>query len=617
MTKKNTKSQPPRKNPNPSPVAAPSAAAWLRRHGPWLGLLVLALLAFLPALRAGFIWDDQTLTENGLVASPAGLWKIWFQPKLNPYEPHYWPLVYSSFWLEFRLWGLAPLGYHLTNILLHGLCAVLLWRVLKRLGLPGAWLAAAFFTLHPTHAESVVWVVERKDVLSGAFYLGAALAYLRFDATRRRGPYVLALLLFAAALLCKSIVVSLPVALALALWWRRGRLGWRDLAPLVPLALLATLVTLADLHQLHDPPVLDDNTVLSAAERLQLPGQALWFYLGKLAWPHPLALFYPKWAIAGAGRLLAWLPLGAAVAGLGVLWAARRRLGRGPFTAFLFFALTLGPTLGLVKFGLMELSWVANRFLYLAAIGPLALLAAALARFGRGRARLALPVALLAFWGALSWHQAALYKDLMTVTRHDLAIYPQSWFGHFLLGTALSREGQNEACAAEFAEARRLKPGGSYEISYRLARALDSLGRPREALEQFQEMVRLKPDDAPCRCDYGVYLSHQGRLAEAIEQFHEALRLRPQFSDAMANLGQALLQLDRIAEAEAQFRQALALTPDSVFLHYNLAGVLLRQNKPADAVTELREVLKLDPECEPARNLLGVVLSTPQLPGPK
>ena len=165
-------------------------------------------VAYLPAFSAGFLWDDRVFTEARAVREWSGLWTLWFRPSEIGNEAHYWPLVYSSFWLEHKLWGFDPAGYHAVNVLLHGANGVMLWRLARRLELPGAWLLAALFAVHPLHVESVAWVIERKDLLSGLFYLGAFGAWLRFAEQPRGGGrhYALALALFVLGLLCKSMV---------------------------------------------------------------------------------------------------------------------------------------------------------------------------------------------------------------------------------------------------------------------------------------------------------------------------------------------------------------------------------------------------------------------------
>ena len=230
----------PRAAAAPTGFARPGAAA--------AALVLLVAAAYAPAFLAGFVWDDRIFTESRAVRDWSGLWKIWFafSPRAIRNEGHYWPLVHTTFWIEHKLWGFAPAGYHAVNVLLHAANTVLLWRLAGRLEVPGAWAIAAVFAVHPLHVESVAWVIERKDLLSALFYLAAVSAWLRFSESGGRKHYLLALVLFVLGLLCKSIVVTLPAALLICHWWKRGRVGGADLLRLAPFFAVGIAVAAAD-----------------------------------------------------------------------------------------------------------------------------------------------------------------------------------------------------------------------------------------------------------------------------------------------------------------------------------------------------------------------------------
>ena len=290
------------------PAAPPTSP---RRFGPREALPLLALgllvaVSYYPAALAGFVWDDEVFTDAAPIRSLSGLYQIWFTPSAIPSEGHYWPLVYTTFWLEHKLWGFAPLGYHLVNIALHLANTLLLRRLLLRSRAPGAWWVAAVFAVHPLHVESVAWVIERKDLLAALFYLGAVLGWTRFVEAPGRGRYLAALALFAAGLLCKSIVVTLPAALLIWHWWQQGRVSSNYLRCLLPFFLAGLGIVLADwLYYSAREPVSFDY---SLAERAAIAAPALWFYAGKLVWPTGLAVIYPHWDLAGP---LAWGPAAA------------------------------------------------------------------------------------------------------------------------------------------------------------------------------------------------------------------------------------------------------------------------------------------------------------------
>ena len=210
-----------------------------------LGALVAA--SYLPALSGEFVWDDFLLTKLKAVSSWKGIWQLWFDPaaaylQRDAVEGHYWPLLYTTFWLEHKLWEFNPLGYHAVNLLLHFANTALLWRLLLRLRVPGAWFAAAVFAVHPLHTESVAWIISRKDLLSALLYLSAFFMWVRFVELPRIRPYVAALLLFAAALLCKSVAITLPAALLIWQWWKEGRVAAGYFLRVVPFFLVGLVV---------------------------------------------------------------------------------------------------------------------------------------------------------------------------------------------------------------------------------------------------------------------------------------------------------------------------------------------------------------------------------------
>ena len=385
-----------------------------------LALCLLAGISYLPAmLWGGFVWDDLIWYKSQAVLEWSGLSTIWSWPSSIEKERHYWPLTYTTFWLEHKIWGLEPAGYHIVNVMLHLINSLLLWRVLLRLAVPGAWVVAAVFAVHPLHVESVAWIIERKDVLSGLFYLTAVLVWLRFLEQPRPWRYGLALLLFVAGLLSKSVVVTLPVALLIVQWWKIGRITGKDLQRLAPFFLVALLITAGDLYSYDSGRI---NLDYSWPERVLIASRALWFYAGKLAWPTDLSVIYPLWNVSITDPW-AWLYLAAAMVLAATLWFTRHRIGRGPLAGALFFAVTLSPVLGFVNYGYMTYSFVADRFQYLAGIGVMAVIIGA-AMHGTSRFSGALRMGatgllmvLLALFGTTTWRQAGIYRENVTFLR--------------------------------------------------------------------------------------------------------------------------------------------------------------------------------------------------------
>jgi protein O-mannosyl-transferase len=538
-----------------------------------LALVLLAFVFYIPALGAGYVWDDGVLTANPLVEAPDGLLRFWLSPSQNTHETHYWPLVYTTFWLEYRLWGKDPFGYHLDNILLHAVCTLLLWRVLRRLQVPGAWFAAALFAVHPVHVESVAWICERKDVLSGALYLGAAWAYLEFDSSRRRLWYGLALALYVLSLLSKSITVTLPFALALVLWWKRGRLTvTQDLQPLVPFVLGGGLLTLFDLWLFYGSSTAGDLEI-TVLERLQIAGRALWFYPAKLFWPHPLVALYPRWTLDAASPWT-WLPHLAALVLLAVLWRLRARTeGRAVLAAVAFYVLTISPALNLLKHTFMVFAWVADRFQYLATAGLIALVAAGAARLARRPVTLA-GAAVLLVLGAITWRQAGTYKDYVTLFRHNTRVYPDSPQAHTQLSTALAQAGKMDEAIAELDTVIRLRPPKVH--TYVMGRAILSAqaGRTAEAAQSFEDALALEPEDAMVHQAFAGFLSDQGQTDRAIEHFRRALKSRPDDAATLNDLGVQLWKRGRRDEGISYMRRAVELRPEEPVFRANLQEAL-------------------------------------------
>ena len=600
------------------PVPATGAAnrgagACLRLRAPALAFLVIA--SYLPVFGAGFVWDDAILLETRVLRAWSGLWNIWFSPGDIPREAHYWPVVYTSFWLEHKLWGLAPLGYHTVNLLLHLVNVLLIWRLLERLAAPGAWVVAAVFAVHPLHVESVAWVIERKDVLSGLFYLTAALTWIGFVETPRRGRYLLALGLFTAGLLSKSIVVTLPAALLVWHWWRAGRVTRTDVTRLAPFFAVALVVTAFDLsfYTSREPLALDYSLV----DRALIAARALWFYAGKLLWPAELAVIYPLWDIDAADPL-AWTYVLAAVALAAVLWLARFRLGRGPFAGALFFAVTLSPVLGFVDYGYMQFSLVADRFQYLAGLGVLAVLLGAAAvgaeRLPAGaRAGAAgVLVAVLALLGTLTWRQAGIYRDGATFFSHVIARNPDARYAHLNLMAALADAGRYEEALAAGRVGLERRPDDADGHS-NLGRVLVLLECFDEAEAALRTALELESRHLNALQNLGELLRKQGRHEEAIETYRRALDVDGELVPGHAGLGMALFETGRYEDALAAIEEALAREPDAPFAgELSLfAGRAARElGRQGAAGAHLRRAATLDPDAtEPLLDLSGVLFA--------
>jgi tetratricopeptide (TPR) repeat protein len=501
-------------------------------------LLGAVLVAYSPALAGAFLWDDDAHVTRPELRSLSGLARIWYDLGATQ---QYYPLLHSAFWLEHRLWGNAVVGYHLVNAVLHAASSWLLFVILRRLQIPGAPLAAAAFALHPVHVESVAWIAEQKNTLSLVFYLGALLAYLLFDDERRRAPYLLASALFVLGLLTKTVVATLPGALLVILWWRRGRLeARRDLLPLFPwfgLGAAAGLTTVWIERRLLGAEGSD--FAFTIVERCALAGRVVWFYLGKLLWPADLTFVYPRWAIAAPGwpRLL---PFAGVLAVLAMLWVVRGR-SRAPLAVSLLFLGSLFPVLGFVNVYPFVFSFVADHFQYVPSLGIVSGVAASLAVLlsrldgPARRAGEAGCVALVATLGVLTWRQSHLYRDPRTLYETTLARNPGCYLCLNNLGTLSVEAGRVDDAVDEFGRALRVKPD-SAEAHSNLANLLLQKGSTSTAIEHYEAALRAAPNNVVARTNLGIALFVAGRTAEAEAQYEAALRIMPDYAPARRSL---------------------------------------------------------------------------------
>ncbi|MFZ5563675.1 MAG: tetratricopeptide repeat protein [Thermodesulfobacteriota bacterium] len=446
-------------------------------HKRFLALLLLAMVAvvYLPSTRNSFVWDDDYyITHNMTLSGVSGLRRIWLEPGATP---QYYPLVFTSFWLEYHLFGLNPAVFHTTNILLHAANALLAWLVLSRLRIPWAWVAAAIFAIHPVNVESVAWVSERKNVLSGFFVLLSLLflidALIPSGRETRTGkrllkpwlPGVAAFLFFVPALLSKSVTSMMPVVFLLLAWWKTPETWFRKALALAPFFIAGGA---AGLHTV----VMEKAHVgahgvewyFSMADRILIATRALWFYAGKLAFPVNMVFIYPRWEIDASAPLQYLFPL-ATLALLAWLWTARLRIGRGPLTGVAIFVVTLFPALGFINYYPMRYSFVADHFQYLAGIAMIALATAGghviLSAGGSHRNRKtawALCAGLLLLLGVRTFQEQAKYENFRTLWRDTLIKNPECWMAHNNLGTLLSKIGEYERATTHFQESLRIYP---------------------------------------------------------------------------------------------------------------------------------------------------------------
>jgi tetratricopeptide (TPR) repeat protein len=589
----------------------PEKAFPLLEIGLGASILCATLIAYWPALHGGLLWDDAGHVTRPSLRSLHGLWRIWFDLSATQ---QYYPLLHTAFWFEHRLWGDSVLGYHLMNVFLHAAAACLVVVIVRRLALPGAWLAGFLFALHPVCVEAVAWISEQKSTLSAVFYLASGLAYLCFDRSRRRSHYAAALGLFVLALLSKTVTATLPAALLLVFWFQRGRIDWkRDARPLLPWFALGVAGGLFTAW-VERSYIGAQGTPFARtpAERFLVAGRAIWFYLGKLVWPVDLIFSYPRWTV-DAGEWWQYLfPLGALAAAWGLWIVARKH--RGPLAGFLFFAGTVFPALGFFNVFPFVYSYVADHFQYLATLGIIVPAASGLAMAAkrlpaaRRRYASACGLGLAAVLGGLTWAQSGMYRDAEALYSATLARNPGAWMAHTNLGVGLAAiPGRLAEAIGHFQAALRIDPA-SAEAHHDLGLALLQVpGRTPEALTELYEALRLNPKFVEAHASLGLALSKvPGQLPNAIAEYRTALAIRPGYAAAHSGLGDALSGEGRFPEAVVEYQEALRLEPADSSAHTKLGGALREiPGRLPDAIAECQAGVRLDPNSPTAHSALA------------
>ena len=554
---------------------------------PWhWGLILFALVVavYLPVWGAGYIWDDdQVLTANPVIVGPGELADIWTTKAAD-----ICPLTLTTFWLEHAIWGLTPLPYHVVNVLFHAGAAVALWQVLRRLAVPGAWLGAALWALHPVQAESVAWITEMKNTESGLFFL---LSILFFIPTLKQEilpwrAYTLTLLFAALAIASKSSAVVLPVMLLLVAWWLEGRWQWRNLGRVAPIFFLSALAAAVSIWTQAAGGA--NNWAQSWPARFVTAGDAVWFYLGKLLWPDPLMLIYPRWHI-DAAQGLGYIPLvGVVTLSIALIGGRKEVAVRACLFAWACFLIALLPVLGFANMTFFRHSFVADHLQYLAAMAPLALAGASLARLAEfaplpvPRLWPALGAGLLLVLGAVSWQRAAIFQSQESLWSDNVSKNPDCWDGYVNLGNIAFARGDLDGAARLYEKTVALNPNNGAVYSD-LGNVSLTRHQYDQAIAEFKRALELDPGHGQVLSNLGMAYYFKGDLDAAIDTFHQALRLDPAMAPVHNNLGLALEKKGDVADAAAEFQAAVQLKPDFASAQQNLADAQRFLQQKTDA----------------------------------
>jgi tetratricopeptide (TPR) repeat protein len=615
-------------------------------------LVLLTLLVYWPALHGGLIVDDRDHITRPEWQSLAGLGRIWFEIGITS---QYFPLLHTAFWLEHQLWGDAVFGYHLINVLQHATSALLVVAVLRRLAVPGAWLAGFIFALHPVAVESVAWIAEQKNTLSTLLGLAAVYVYLGFDQDRRPSRYWVAGGLFVCALLAKSITATFAPALLVIFWWQRGRLEWRrDVLPLVPwLAIGAVFGLFTAWYERVYANARGASFDLSLIDRTLIAGRALLFYVRTLVWPANLMFINPRWT-PDATAVHALFPAAIVVIGVALVWLARGR--RGPLAVFLLYVGLLLPTLGFLNINWFNFSFVADHFQYLPSIALIAGTATGLTLVTHRLLGSRTPIAIVVIGGLIAAlcglqtrQQSANYRDAETLYRRTIVQNPACWLAHNNLGAILLERGQNDAAIGEFLATLEARPNHvpafnnlglafsrsrqhlpdavrAYEtslqlkpndpnISLQLAEVLEQMPeRSGDAASAYRGVLQLASNTAEAHAGLARLLGAAGNLPAAMAEIQSAIRLAPRTAAFHSELAEMLVAANRGSEALSSLETVVRLQPDNADAHYNLANLLSDlPGRAADAVSHFEAALRQRPDDPAIHNNLALVLA--ELPG--
>lgn len=611
------------------PQTAP-AKPWPRGLWAAIGAATIIALTFIiysPSFTGGFILDDDALvSQNKLLHDIDGLRRIWCTTE----APDYWPITYTSFWIEWRLWQLRPLGYIIDNVILHIAASLLIWIVLRKLAIPGAFLAALIFAIHPVNVESVAWISQRKNTLAMLFFLLSILWYLKFEASRLRSAsilwYHLSLFAFVLSMLSKGSVAVLPVLLLGIIWWQRTSKDRTPTSPdegrrfpLTALDFLWTIPYFAIAAVLTGVNIWFQKMGSVGAirpddfwQRLLGAGGVVWFYLYKALWPADLAFVYPQWSVQVADARW-WMPLFAAIAVTGVLWWYRNSWSRPFLFAWGFFCVSLLPVMGFTDVGYMKFSLVADHYQHIAIIGVIALVTAGWCLWHRrtqGPAR-AVPLALAGIvvivLAVMTWHENTAYCDSTTFYKHAVQDNPHCWMLRNNLGKLLLDADKPAEAIEHLNEAIKLNANDA-DANLNFGKALNDMGRPSDALGHYQKALELHPRYAGAYNNLGNALTDLDRLPEAFDYFEKALAIDPDHSETHSNYGWALTRAGRVPEALKHLNRAVELAPDNAKAHYNLGVALCAAKQIPTAAEHFQTALRLKPDFAQAHNNLGFIL---------
>src|SRR3989339_66541 len=539
-------------------------------------IFLITLFSYAPAIRNGYIWDDDDYVLNNLlIRSPNGLKNIWFDFSAAKIFTHqYYPMVFTSFWIDYQLWRLNPFYYHLVNIILHSFNAIIIFLILYKLKVHGAWFAAFIFALHPVHVESVAWISERKNVLSTFFYLLAVLSYIKYlklgeSLSKDTGLkpfdkyqtfYFISLFLYICALLTKTVTCSMPVAILLLLWWKQKKIFFKNLLPLIPFFIIGFIMGILTIW-------VEKNFVgargivwdFSIIDRFLIAGRAIWFYVSSLLWPNNLIFIYPKWQI-DSGIWWQYLYPASVIAILIISVFLQKFISNALLIALLFFIITLSPALGFIDIYPMKFSFVADHFQYLASIGLITIWVAGIAilfkKFGKNLnwVKYIIFLTILTLFSRKVWLQSHIYKDQMTLWQDTIIKNPAATLAHNNLSILYYNQGEYE---------KSIKSNPIFFNAYNNLAFLYSKNNENDKAVQIYEIFLQKnPYETTAYNNVGVIYAKQKKYKEAFISFQKAVKIDSDNILAHKNLGNLFNLSKEYDKALLEYEKVLKLLPD-------------------------------------------------------
>jgi len=617
-----------------------------------LAIVLLTSIFYYPSLSNDFIWDDDDyILNNFSIQRPEGLKDIWLSYK----TPQYYPVVFTSFWIEYHTWGARPLGYHVVNLMFHIFNALLIYAILLKIYKTLAFPVALIFALHPVHVETVAWITERKNIYGAFFYLLAVWFYTRFFESDHRRDYAFSFISFVLALLSKSITVTFVAVPLLIRWWQQKRLRKVDFINLIPFGFIGLLAGLNTVYlEIVRVGAKGDNWSLPLWGHLVLPGKIILFYIYKLLLPFKLMFFYPRWDI-DPSMPWQWLPVCAIVAILVLFYMYKDQIGRGAFATFFFFTASLFPALGFFNVYPMIYSYVADHFQYIASIGMIIFLCGAaefaFERFVLPRVSLNSKHRRITLWlllGVISFifgfnvisyshvfkNRETLFSDVIRKNpgawmaynnlglvyiskgeirkaldhyRKTLKIKPDDCVAHTNLGTIYRNQGLWEKAKASYETCLQADP--TYAIAYsNLGLVYVHSGDMQQAQALFEKAASLDPMANDAHLNLGRLFLQQKRYDESLTHFKKAIDIYPYDKNAYLQMGMLYAQMGNTKNAERAFQKVLQIDPNNIHAYNNLGILFRRENRLKAATDQFRKAVQLDPDFIQARYNLGEVL---------